>query len=140
MSSLTNGLSLYPDHWTQMAAGVGEAEPEEACGIIAGDGNTARLVIPITNILHSPTRFRMDPQEQLNAFLMAEEKGWDILAVYHSHPNGAGEPSPMDFEELTFPGIIYLIWYKQVDRWHCRSFIMNTHREAIEVPLTIIPK
>jgi proteasome lid subunit RPN8/RPN11 len=140
MNLLRLGLSLRQDHWSQMEAHVSEGAPEEACGIVAGEGNTAQLVIPITNILHSPSRFRMDPQEELNAFYSAEEKGFEVLSVYHSHPNGPGEPSPVDFSELSFPGIIYLIWYKQGGQWVCRGFLMNTSQNAIEVPVTIVPR
>ena len=74
--------------------------------MIVGEGNQSRLVIPVTNILHDPYRFRMDPEEELKAFLLAEEKGWEILAIYHSHPQGIQHPSPTDFTELTFPGVI----------------------------------
>ena len=58
----------------------------------------------------------MDPEEELKAFISVEEKGWDILAVYHSHPHGIDHPSATDIDELTFPGIIYLIWYQNANR------------------------
>jgi proteasome lid subunit RPN8/RPN11 len=137
MNSLKQGLTLNPEHWAQMEADVVLNAPKEACGIIAGTGNQSQLVIPVTNILHSPSRFRMEPQEELNAFYMAEEKGLDLLAVYHSHPHGAGEPSVTDYDELTFPGIIYLIWYKGFGEWRCRGFLMNTRIDSIEVPVII---
>ncbi len=39
-------------------------EPEEACGLLIGRLNGFHAVtvhtIPVTNVLHSPTRFRMD--------------------------------------------------------------------------------
>ncbi|HSB66097.1 MAG TPA: M67 family metallopeptidase, partial [Anaerolineales bacterium] len=87
-----------------MRADVSSKDFEETCGIIVGEGNIARLVIPITNILHDPHRFRMDPQEQLNVFMLAEEKDWEIIAIYHSHPHGISTPSATDYSELTFPG------------------------------------
>ncbi len=114
--------------------------PEEACGLVAGNGNHARLVLPVTNILHEAFRFRMDPQEELNAFISVEEKGWEILAVYHSHPHGIDHPSPSDFEQLTFPGIIYLIWYQNMNAWRCRGYLMQADSEACEVPVMILPE
>jgi len=140
MNSLTNGIQLSPGHWAQMEADIKAKTPEEACGIVLGEGNHARLVIPVTNILHSPTRFRMEPKEQLSAYLLAEEKKLDILAVYHSHPHGINQPSVTDYKELTFPGIIYLIWYSKDGEWNCRGYLMNTRLDTGEVPVIISEK
>ena len=137
MNILSMGLYLHPQHWAQMEADVRLKTPEEACGFVAGEGNRARLVIPVTNILHSPFRFRMEPQEQLSAFLLAEDKGLDILAVYHSHPQGIYQPSVTDREELTYPDIIYLIWFEQGTHWQCLGYLLDSKREIREVSVTI---
>jgi hypothetical protein len=52
-------------------------------------------------------------------------------------PHGIDKPSLTDFEELTFPGIIYLIWYTQGTTWHCRGYLMNSEQKPIEVPVII---
>jgi proteasome lid subunit RPN8/RPN11 len=140
MSALRLGIYLTPDQWEQMEKDVEAKVPEEACGFAVGIGNVARLIIPVTNSLHDPYRFRMDPQEQLNAFLLAEEKGWEILAVYHSHPHGISMPSATDYKELTFPGLIYLIWYQDANQWRCRGFIMEAQAGTGEVPVMILTK
>jgi proteasome lid subunit RPN8/RPN11 len=137
MNDLASVLFLKPDHRSQMEIDVRVRSPEEACGIVAGRGNHSELVIPVTNILHSVTSFRMEPKEQLNAFLLVEERGLDILAIYHSHPDGIEKPSFTDFKELTFPGIIYLIWYKVVERWNCRGYLMSSQMKASEVQVIV---
>ena len=137
MNNLSKGICLEREHWARMETDVSIKAPEEACGIVIGEGNHSRLVIPVTNILHSQSRFRMEPKEQLKAFLLAEEKRMDIIAVYHSHPNGIDKPSTTDLEELTFPGIIYLIWFIQAKKWNCRGFLMKPRMVAIEVPVLI---
>jgi proteasome lid subunit RPN8/RPN11 len=111
--------------------------PEEACGLIIGESNRSRFIVPISNILHSSSRFRMEPTEQLKAFLLAEDSGMEILAVYHSHPTGMIMPSATDFQELTFPGIIYLIWSFEACQWSCRGYLMMSQVDAVEVPLVI---
>jgi proteasome lid subunit RPN8/RPN11 len=138
MNSLSSGLYLNADHWAQMEADVKAKAPEEACGIVVGQENCSQLVIPVTNILHSPFRFRMEPEEQLNAFILAEGKSMDILAVYHSHPQGPDQPSATDLLELSFPGIIYLIWYIRVNQWNCRGYLMYPQMDALEVPVIIL--
>ena len=135
MNSFSSGLFLETEHWAEMEADVIAKVPEEACGFVLGEGNRCKLVIPVTNILHSAIRFRMEPQEQLNAFLLAEEKNLEILAVYHSHPQGIDHPSETDVLELTFRGIIYLIWYIRENQWKCRGFSMLPQMDPLEVPL-----
>jgi len=122
-----------------MEADVIQKSPEEACGLVAGKGDVSRLVIPVTNILHDAFKFRMDPNEELKAFTSIEDKGWDILAVYHSHPHGIDHPSPTDIDELTFPGIIYLIWYQNAADWTCRGYVMHGRSQVSEVPVIIMP-
>ena len=41
---------------------------EEACGLVAGHRSDQLAVFPITNVLHSPVRFQMDPEQQLKRF------------------------------------------------------------------------
>ncbi len=140
MIPLSTGLYLAAEHWQQMEADVMARSPEEACGFVAGEGDKSRVIIPVTNMLHDAFRFRLDPDEELKAFSFAEDKGWDILAVYHSHPHGIDHPSPTDIDELTFPGIIYLIWYQTANDWKCRGYLMQVGKEAIEVPVIITPE
>lgn len=139
MNPLLSGIYLTPEHWEQMAEDVNERSPEEACGLVAGAVDQSKLIIPITNILHDASRFRLDPDEELKAFMYIENKGWDILAVYHSHPHGIDHPSPTDINELTFPDIIYLIWYKTTNQWTCRGYLMQSGSRVSEVPIIITP-
>lgn len=137
MNALSSGIYITREHWAQMEADVSAKTPEEACGIVVGEGNHSKQVIPVTNILHDAYRFRMDPEEQLKVFLLVEEKGWDILAVYHSHPHGIDGPSATDYDELTFPGIIYLIWYQDTNKWQCRGYLMQSQTGTGEVPVIV---
>lgn len=137
MNSLSDCIYLLPAHRAEMEADVNAKAPEEACGIVAGRGNHSHLVIPVTNTLHSEFRFRMDPEEELRAFLLIEEKGLDILAIYHSHPQGIYKPSVTDLDEVTFLGIIYLIWYMLDNKWECRGYLMKSQMEYDEVPVVI---
>ncbi len=71
-------------------------DPNECCGILAGSDGSVAQVYRITNTAHSPYRYLMQPQEQLNAMLESERKGWDVLAFYHSHTHSQAYPSATD--------------------------------------------
>jgi proteasome lid subunit RPN8/RPN11 len=99
--------------------------PEEGCGLLGGQGSVCSRVIPISNELHSPTGFRMDPQEQLRAFLQFEDQGLELTAIYHSHPHGPQIPSATDVAEFAYPGVISMICVPLVTHWMVRGFIID---------------
>jgi proteasome lid subunit RPN8/RPN11 len=137
MKPLFCGIRLTPSHWEAMQADVISRVGEEACGLVLGEGNASRMIVPVENIYHDPFKFRMDPEQELQAFMLAEQRGWEILAIYHSHPHGISQPSHSDFDELTFPGVIYFIWYQAEGQWQCRAYLMKSYLSSQEVPIII---
>lgn len=105
-----------------MRVDVSRRSPEEACGLVAGEGGRSIAVIEVANLLRSPVRFRMDPQEQIEALTRIEAQGWELLAIYHSHPAGPPFPSPTDLDEWYYPEAYALIWAPEGERWGCRAF------------------
>ena len=108
-----------------MRSDVNDRAPEEACGLVAGLDDSSTAVFPITNLLHSQVRYRMDPQEQLAAFQWIDDHHWTLLAIYHSHPQGPHGPSRSDVAETTYPGVIYLIWSRLREAWDCRGYLIQ---------------
>jgi proteasome lid subunit RPN8/RPN11 len=115
-------LFLTPDLHRVMEDHIRQVFPEEGCGMVAGLQNRARVVIPVTNRLHSPTRFEMDPLEQLDAMETIEREGLIILGFFHSHPTGPDHPSRTDLAEFNYPGVFYLIWSPGEAGWQVRGF------------------
>jgi proteasome lid subunit RPN8/RPN11 len=116
---------------------VARLAPEEACGLLSGKEGRVEAAIPVTNELHSPVRFRMDPREQLHAFHRIEHDGTDLLAIYHSHPQGPGRPSPTDLDEFYYPGVLSAIWWRQDGEWSMRVFDLDSD-PFVEVPVEVI--
>jgi len=119
-------MRLTYAQWVSMRDHIVAHLPEEACGLIGGVGDEARLVLPVTNELHSPVRFRMSPQEQLEAFLRFEEGRLDLIGIFHSHPRGPARPSPTDMAEWMYADVKSLIWAPRMGLWSARAFIMGT--------------
>jgi proteasome lid subunit RPN8/RPN11 len=130
-------MNLHFEHWKFMQQKVAESYPLEACGLVAGIHAVSCAVYPVTNELRSPVRYRFDPQEQVEAFMDIEAHGWELLAIYHSHPNGPELPSQTDVEEFAYPGVLSLIWFIGRSGWQCRSFLI-AKSQIIESPLKII--
>jgi proteasome lid subunit RPN8/RPN11 len=122
VDNLTREIWLSIEHLEQMLQHVKSVLPHEACGLVAGQGHRSTWVYPVENILHSPVRFRMDPQKQVMVLLEMERKDWDILAIYHSHPEGPEHPSTTDIAEASYPEAAYLIWSRITGKWRCKAY------------------
>ena len=99
--------------------------PEEACGILGGNGDLVKCVIPVTNELHSPIKFRMAPEEQFKAFLWLEQNALEMLGYYHSHPAGPANPSKTDLLQFYYPGVILVLLSPQNSTWQIKGFIIS---------------
>ena len=109
-----------------MRLDVESHKPEEACGMLIGrikgfDAITIRT-IPVTNTLHSPTRFRMDGNEQLDIFNKMEVEDLELVGIYHSHPLGPAGPSEIDVKEAYYPNVVHLIWSSTEGTWSCSGY------------------
>lgn len=118
-------ILVQKKHWQQMRSHAIQDAPLEACGLIGGKEWHSLEVFPTPNELQSPTRFRIEPQTQIQIFHLLEERDWDLIGVYHSHPTGPDRPSQVDIEEAAYPEIVNLIWYKIDHKWDCQGFIIQ---------------
>jgi len=134
---LPDYLMLREEQWKKMLVDVIKHAPEEACGLLGGKGRNVVDVIPVTNEIHSPTRYRMAPEEQLAAFNYLDQLALDPIGIYHSHPAGPQVPSETDLKEAYYPEAVYLIWYRLDDDWSCRGFILS-RANPVEILLKIV--
>ncbi len=83
--------------------------PQEGCGLLAGCAGQARQIYPVDNILQSPSAYEMEPLQQIRAMLIMEDQGDELVAIYHSHPQGPSTPSETDVAQAYYPGAVYLV-------------------------------
>jgi [CysO sulfur-carrier protein]-S-L-cysteine hydrolase len=80
--------------------------PNECVGLLAGrleDGAQGRVGrverrYPLVNAAASPTEYLSDGRSMFDAVKDMGKHGWDVLAVYHSHPTSEQVPSRRDLE------------------------------------------
>ncbi|MBI5287731.1 MAG: M67 family metallopeptidase [Chloroflexi bacterium] len=104
-------MKLSRTQYEEMVDLARRALPHEACGLLAGVGDIVREVMPLTNVEHNPVGcgWRADSREQLRAFERIDERGWELMAVFHSHPRSAAYPSERDVEHALYPDARYVI-------------------------------
>ena len=124
-------LELTRQHWQAMLSHILQNLPEEACGLVTGSLLTTRpgwrslAVLPITNMLHSPVRYELEPHEHLAALERIETQDWELAAIFHSHPTGPDHPSATDIAESYYPETIYLIWSTSLEGWVSKAFLIR---------------
>jgi len=130
-------LSVSSQQVEAMRRHVENCYPEEGCGILGGFDDRVEWVIPVTNRLHSSTRFEMDPQEQVDAFYKIEEAGGIVLGIFHSHPAGPEFPSDSDIRASTSLEAVHIIWYPLDEDWTFQAYWINPAVEFIPVEIIV---
>lgn len=97
--------------------------PLEACGLIAGDDDgTARRFYPCENAAASGKVYTVAPRDHLRADRDAEENGWELIGVIHSHTHSDAYPSPTDVAQAPDPAWHYAIVSLRDDEPVMRSY------------------
>ncbi len=81
----------------------------ECCGLLAGCDAVISAILPAKNALQSPKAYEIAPQELFDLFRRIRSEELEHLGIYHSHPNGENDPSPLDIERSFYPDTAYLI-------------------------------
>ncbi len=83
--------------------------PKEACGLLGGPRGTIEAIYPMRNADDSAVTYRLDPTEQLRVFREIEDRGWDLIAIYHSHTHSEAYPSVTDRRLAFYPEAVYVL-------------------------------
>jgi [CysO sulfur-carrier protein]-S-L-cysteine hydrolase len=103
-------VRLSRGQFEQILAQARSEAPHECCGLLLGRGEAVEEVFPGRNVDETPrTRYVMDPRDQLRAFRLMDERGWDLVGIYHSHPETEAYPSETDKSRALYPEARYVI-------------------------------
>jgi [CysO sulfur-carrier protein]-S-L-cysteine hydrolase len=83
--------------------------PDECCGILAGKGGKIAQFYRATNAEHSPFRYSVYPEELIRIYQEIEERGWELLGIYHSHTSTPAYPSATDIKYAFWSPALYFI-------------------------------
>jgi len=75
--------------------------PNEACGILAGSGDTVSDVYCLENAHHSPVSYELTG-DGYRLLLQLDDTG-RLLGVFHSHTHSEAYPSPTDRRLALWP-------------------------------------
>ncbi len=116
----------------EMVAHAREDLPNECCGMVGGRDGQAEVVVRVENAAASPLRYEMNPQGQYDALKSIEDRGLELLAIYHSHTKSAAYPSQTDVNQaVAWPEQVYLIVsLAEEDKPDVRAYLLRDLRIA----------
>lgn len=153
-------FACQPWHWQQLCIHAESAYPEECCGLLLGQPNGSDLpsllaIWPTHNAWDSEQRsllgtiagqdrdetrsrnFAIAPQDLLRAQKVARTQGWDIIGIYHSHPDHPAQPSAFD-RAIAWEQYLYLILSVEQGKVVAgRVWQLDDSGEFVEVKLVV---
>jgi proteasome lid subunit RPN8/RPN11 len=102
-------MQIERKHLSEMISHARDEAPREACGLLAGRDGRVLRIYRIRNADRSTTSYRLDPDQQFRAFKDIENRGLELLGIYHSHPSSPATPSDKDMEQAYYPEVAYIL-------------------------------
>jgi proteasome lid subunit RPN8/RPN11 len=114
--------------------------PNEACGVMLGKNGVVTEIVSADNERTDSARNRylIDPLAYMKIERGADQRGLEVLGIYHSHPDVAARPSQFDLDHA-WPNFSYLIVSvvkgKAVESnsWRLRDDRSAFDHEAVEI-------
>ncbi|HUW96685.1 MAG TPA: M67 family metallopeptidase [Anaerolineae bacterium] len=102
-------MQIERKHLSEMISHARDEAPREACGILAGRNGRVLRIYRTRNASRSPTSYSLGPDQQFRVFKDIENRGLELLGIYHSHPSSPATPSDRDVEQAYYPEVSYIL-------------------------------
>lgn len=105
-------IQLSREHLLALVDHARETAPAECCGLLGGTtAAKAESVYKLRNVTANPeTGYEAAPEDLFAAQRQMRDRGEELLAIYHSHPNASNpSPSETDVRLAYYPDATYLI-------------------------------
>src|SRR3712207_1191356 len=102
-------IFLSAAHIRQLIGIAKQALPNESCAFLLGHNYEVAEILPMRNIDESPITFSIEPAELIQAYNLAESKGMEVIAIFHSHPARAW-PSSTDIKFMEVNPVVWVIY------------------------------
>lgn len=126
-------MQIVPSVLHQLSALSKEAAPEECCGFLGGNADKIINVYPVPNVAYNKLiSYEIAPRDYMDALTLMRIRGEELLAIYHSHPNGEAEPSDNDVR-LAFSDVAYIVIGQENGRTAVRGYRLREHKEELDI-------
>ena len=108
-------------------------KPNESCAILFGKNDIVSDLFLTENIEESPVNFTISNDQLIEGYKIAEQKGLDVIGIFHSHPDSDAFPSSTDKKFMQSNPVVWII-YSGINK-NFRAFVLET--EIVEIPIEL---
>jgi proteasome lid subunit RPN8/RPN11 len=119
--------------------------PNECCGLMIGTNDSEGHMVHAfrkcgnLNTERARDRYEMDPMDMLRTQREFESGPWDIIGIYHSHPDHPSRPSQTDTDRAWADYSYVIISVQKGTVASANSFLLNeTEKKFYEEPLVTV--
>ena len=106
-------------------------KPNESCAILFGKEDNVLEGFLTENIEESPVNFTISNEQLIEAYQNAENKGLEIVGIFHSHPNSIAVPSETDKKFMQSNPVTWII-YSGIEK-NFNAFILESDVKEIAI-------
>ena len=106
-------------------------KPNESCAILFGRKDQVSDLFLTENIEESPINFTISNDQLIEGYKIAEERGLDVIGIFHSHPNSDAFPSNTDKKFMHSNPVVWMI-YSGINK-NFRAFMFDS--DIIEIQI-----
>ena len=128
-------ISLTAAQIRQLVGIAKDALPNESCAVLLGHNDKVAKILPMRNIDESPVTFSIEPTELLHAYNLAESKGMQVIAIFHSHP-AKPWPSSTDIKFMEINPVVWVIY--STTESQLKAFVYDDDEFIKEIDIRII--
>ena len=118
-------MKIPQEIFDEMLQHARDEVPNECCGLVGGKNGDAVTYYPALNSEGSPFRYNLDPQDQFRFMMEMDEKGEELVGIFHSHTKSEAYPSQTDINLASYPGVLYLIASLKEGEEPLRGFLIE---------------
>jgi proteasome lid subunit RPN8/RPN11 len=105
-----------------------EGLPLESVALLFGYVKESEIVVTrlefLENVALSTTSFAADPEREYQLLVDAEERGEELVGIFHSHP-APPRPSFRDLQNMRLNPVVWAIASKSTGSWETRAYLLE---------------
>jgi [CysO sulfur-carrier protein]-S-L-cysteine hydrolase len=126
-------ISLSAGQIKELVSIAKDVLPNESCALLLGENKAVVEILPMRNIDESPVTFSMESTELMDAYNLAESKGLQVIAIFHSHP-AQPSPSSSDMKFMEINPVVWLIY--STTEWRLKAYVYDDYVKEVTIKIS----
>ena len=132
---MKKSIVLTESQKLQLVEHAEKFNPNESCALLFGKENDEKVTVEeiffANNIEESPINFTISNEELLKGYKIAEEKNFEVVGIFHSHPDSEAVPSTTDKKFMYSNPVVWVIYSGENKNF--RAYLLESEVEEVSI-------